>query len=142
MPGNSSRFTVAVHVLTLLAHEDGRALTSDFIAGSVNTNPVVIRRTLGLLAKAKLVNSTEGAGGGSVLARPADRITLADVFYAVEQGELFSLPRNKPNPACPVGKSVQDVLGGHVARFEKEMGRQMKQVTVADLLNGVRANRR
>ena len=142
MAGNSSRFTVAVHVLTLLAHEEGRAVTSDYIAGSVNTNPVVIRRALGLLAKAKLVRSVEGAGGGTTLARAADRITLAEVFNAVEQGELFSLPRKSPNPLCPVGRSVQGVIGRHAERFEKAMEREMKQVTIADMLSDVRATRR
>jgi len=138
----SSRFTVAVHVLTLLAREEGRALTSDYIAGSVNTNPVVVRRVLGLLARAKLVNSAEGAGGGTRLARRADRITLADVLNAVEPGEMFTPPRNKPNPACPVGRSVQAVLANHTAAFEKAMEREMKHVTVADVLSGVKTSAR
>jgi Rrf2 family protein len=135
----SSRFTVAVHVLTLLAHEEGRALTSDYIAGSVNTNPVVIRRVLGLLAKAKLVSSVEGAGGGTKLARRPDRITLADVLRAMQQGEMFNLPRNKPNPACPVGRSVQGIVGRQTAQFEKTMEREMEHVTIADVLAEVRA---
>jgi Rrf2 family protein len=137
----SSRFTVAVHILTLLAHEEGRAVTSDYIAGSVNTNPVVIRRALGLLSKAKLVTSTEGAGGGTVLARPPGRITLADVFKAVEQEELFSMPRKDPNPLCPVGRSVQGVVGEHSARFEKAVQREMKRVSIADILADVRATK-
>jgi Rrf2 family protein len=136
---SSSRFTVSVHVLTLLAHEDGRAVTSDYIAGSVNTNPVVIRRVLGLLAKAKLVESAEGAGGGTKLARPAGKITLAAVFSAVEQGELFSMPRKDPNPLCPVGRSVQKIVGRHAARFEQAVAREMDQVTIANMLSDVRA---
>lgn len=138
--GSSSRFTVAVHTLTLLAHEGERAVTSDYIAGSVNTNPVVIRRVLGMLAKAKLVKSSEGAGGGTTLTRAADRITMADVFKAVEpEGELFSLPRRDPNPHCPVGRSVQGIVGQHSARFGKVVEREMKQITIADVLAGVRA---
>ena len=131
---SSSRFTVAVHVLTLLAHEEGRALTSDYIAGSVNTNPVVIRRVLGLLAKAGLVSTAEGAGGGTTLAKPAEKITLADIFAAVEQGDFFVLPRNEPNPLCPVGRSVQTVLGDHLSRFQDALERDMRRVTIADML--------
>lgn len=138
MAGKSSRFTVAVHVMTLLASEEGKAITSEYIAGSVNTNPVVIRRTLGLLAKAKLVRSVEGAGGGTMLARSATSITLAEVFQAVEEGELFSLPRSRPNPHCPVGKSVQGVLSRHTAELEKTIEREMSRTTIADMLAGVR----
>ncbi len=139
---NSSRFTVAVHVLTLLAYEEGRALTSDYIAGSVNTNPVVIRRVLGLLSKAGLISTTEGAGGGTVLAKPATRITLADVFHAVEQGELFALPPNEPNPLCPVGRCVQTILGEHLERLQGLLERAMKRVSVAEILEEVKSGSR
>ena len=133
---------MAVHVLTLLAHEDGRAVTSDYIAGSVNTNPVVIRRMLGLLSKAGLVSSTEGAGGGTTLSRPANRITMADVFRAVEpNSELFGSPRTDPNPLCPVGRSVQGIVRQHGAGFGQVVERQMKQVTIADVLADVRATK-
>jgi DNA-binding IscR family transcriptional regulator len=135
----SSRFIVAVHVLTLLAYVDGKALTSDFIAGSVNTNPVVIRRILGMLAKGKLVSSVEGASGGTTLARDPEKITLAEVFAAVEPATMFSPPRNKPNPACPVGSCVQSIVGRHAVRFEVVVAREMKQVTIADMLADVRA---
>jgi DNA-binding IscR family transcriptional regulator len=83
MAGKSSRFTVGFHILTLFAHERGRALTSEYIAGSENTNPVVIRRPLGMLGKAGLVSTSEGAGGVTTLARPAERITLGDMYREV-----------------------------------------------------------
>ena len=134
----SSRYVVAVHILTLLAYEKGRALTSDYIAGSVHTNPVVIRRLLGLLAKAGLVSSVEGAGGGTTLAQKPERITLASVFRAVEEGELFGMPRNDPNPRCPVGRRVQGVLGERLLQFEKVMAREMKKVSIADILADIR----
>jgi len=138
----SARFRVAVHVLTLLAHEKGRALTSGFVAGSVNTNPVVIRRILGLLRQARLVSTTEGAGGGAQLARPPDRITLGDVSEAVESDGLFGETRNDPNPRCPVGRSVQKVLAVQVERLEESLRDEMDKVTVADVLAAVRrANR-
>jgi len=138
MPGKSTRFTVAVHVMTLLASEDGQPITSEYIAGSVNTNPVVVRRALGLLVKANLVQTIEGTGGGALLARPASKISLADVFRAVEQGELFSLPRAQPNPRCPVGKSIRNILATHTANVEKAIEAEMEQVTIADLLDDVR----
>jgi Rrf2 family protein len=139
MAGNSSRFTVAVHILTLLAHEEGRALPSDYIAGSVNTNPVVIRRLLALLGRAGLVSATEGAGGGSTLARPGERITLADVHKAVEPGSLFAATRSDPNPLCPVGRRVQSVLKRYMEQFQVALDKQMDKVTVADVLKGVQS---
>jgi len=138
----SSRFAVAVHVLTLLAHEKGKALTSDYIAGSVNTNPVVIRRVLSLLAKAGLVSTAEGAGGGTVLGKAAGRINLADVLQAVEQGEYFVLPPNDPNPLCPVGRCVQTVLGNYLDEFKEVVEKAMSKVTVADILEDVKAGRK
>ena len=97
----SSRFVVATHCLTLLAYGDGEAMTSDYIAGSVNTNPVVVRRILGMLAKAGLVTTHEGAGGGVRLAKSANDIDLRTVFAAVEPDELFA-----PHPQDPNAPSV------------------------------------
>ena len=135
----SSRFVVAVHVVTLLAHEEGKALTSDYIAGSVNTNPVVIRRILSHLSKAGLISTTEGAGGGTALARAPGKITLAQILEAVEQGEFFVLPRNDPNPLCPVGRCVQTILGQYLDEFKEVMEKAMNRVSVADILMGVNA---
>jgi Rrf2 family protein len=135
----SSRFVVAVHVVTLLAHEEGKALTSDYIAGSVNTNPVVIRRILIQLSKAGLISTTEGAGGGTVLARAPGRITLAEIFEAVEQGEFFVLPLNDPNPLCPVGRCVQTILGEYLDGFKEVMVKAMSRVSVADIVVDVKA---
>jgi Rrf2 family protein len=132
----NSRFMTAVHVLTLLAYHRDEAVTSEYVAGSVNTNPVVVRRILGLLKQAGLVSSTEGVKGGTKLARPAERITLGDAYRAVEPGELFGAAPNAPNPLCPVGRSVQTVLQGHAKRFEAVLESEMDQVTIADLRVG------
>jgi Rrf2 family protein len=137
----SSRFTVAVHVLTLLAHEDSKPLTSDYIAGSVNTNPVVIRRILSRLSAEGLISTTEGLGGGTLLSQSAKKITLGDVYRAVEQGELFALPPNDPNPLCPVGRCVQSVLGNYLDEFQEAVERAMERVTIADMLSGVQATK-
>ncbi len=134
----SSRFAVAAHILTLLAYEAEQPLTSHYIAGSVNTNPVVIRRVLGLLSKAGLVSSSEGASGGTILAMAAESITLADVYHAVEPGDLFSLPKNDPNPQCPVGRCVQTILAEHMGGFQEAIDRAMQNVSIADLLGTVK----
>ncbi len=93
----SSKLTVGVHILTLLALTPDQAQTSEYIAGSVNTNPVCIRRLLGRLREAGIVESQGGIGGGWRLRVPAGRITLLDVLRAVEpQGETISLHPSEP----------------------------------------------
>lgn len=104
------RFAVAVHVCTLLAMQTGKPVTSDWIAGSVNTNPVVVRRILSALAKAGLVESIRGSSGGSVLSRPADKVSLLQIHRAVDEEEGPQLHHQPPNQDCPVGRGIQPVL--------------------------------
>ena len=138
----NSRFAVAVHILTLLEQQQGDPVTSEYIAGSVNTNPSLVRRLMGMLARAGLSTSQLGTGGGALLARPASRITLRDVYRAVDEGDLFAMHRERPNPACPVGRNIQAALEGHIdsaaAALEDELGR----VTIADVLADVRKQER
>jgi Rrf2 family protein len=136
---SNSRFTVAIHVLTLLAHEAGRdVVTSDYIAGSVNTNPVVIRRLLAALRLAKLVRSQGGRGGGWQLTMPAQAITLRDVFRAVQDGALFPLHASTPNPRCPVGSRIQAALGSRYDEARLALERNLEQTSIADLLASVK----
>ena len=135
----STRLTVALHILTLLASLPGEPLTSEYIAGSVNTNPVVIRRLLGLLRAAGFVSSQPGNGGGWRLAGAADGITLADVRRAVHEGSPFSMHSQAPNPACPVGRNIQQALSGIYCRAEQAMESELDQTTVGGLLRAVQA---
>ena len=106
----SCRFAMAVHVLAVLAYNEGDRVTSSLLAGSVNTNPVIIRRLLLALQRAKLVDTCKGAGAGSRLSRSPRRIDLAEVYRSVEDAELFATPSRKPNAACPVGKCIRETL--------------------------------
>lgn len=137
----SSKLTVGIHILTLLALTPEDAQTSEYIAGSVNTNPVVIRRLLGLLRKAAIVESQGGHGGGWRLVRPAERITLLDVLEAVEpKSETIALHRGDPNPMCPVGRNIQSVLTSVYGKVERRMDDELGQTTIASVLGSV--NRR
>src|SRR5690349_21618846 len=106
----SCRFAMAVHVLAVLAHAQGDRLTSAQLALSVNTNPVIIRRLLLALQRAKLVETSKGAGSGSRLSRSPARINLADIYCAVERPDPFARPHRKPNAECPVGSCIMDAL--------------------------------
>lgn len=141
MSTSSSRFAVAIHILTLLTQEPDVPATSEYIASSVNTNPVVIRRTLGGLRRAGLVRSQGGVGGGWRLARDAEAITLRDVYRAVEEEDeaVFPLHHRPPNPNCPVGRHIQRALAVHFAAATRALEDELARRTVADVLREVRA---
>ncbi|MGG2095222.1 Rrf2 family transcriptional regulator [Bacillus sp. S13(2024)] len=136
--GISSRFTVAVHMLTLLEIDKKSRCTSEWIAGSVNTNPVVIRRITGMLKKAGLVDVQAGKGGTS-LARDLDKVTLLDVYKAVEvveEGHLFSFHDN-PNVECPVGANIQTVLEIILLQAQDAMENVLANVKVKQLVTNL-----
>ena len=130
----SSRFTVAVHVLTLMAWSDDEPLKSEHIAGSVNTNPVVIRRMLCELAKAKLVISQTGSAGGSRLARKPEQITLFDVYRTVESPGVFSLHHQQPNRRCQVGASIGPVLEDVRREIDRAIEQVLAGITIDDVV--------
>jgi Rrf2 family protein len=134
----STRFTVALHILTLLASSPGRPLTSDYIAGSVNTNPVVVRRLMAFLRKAGFVSSRPGNQGGWELAADPEKLTLAKVRHAINEGSPFSMHAQQPNPLCPVGRNIQAALGQVYRHAEQAMEDDLAQTTVASLLLSVR----
>jgi len=132
----NSRFAMAIHILTLLALEDG-PFSSKQIAASVNTNPVFIRRILGILSRAGLVTTHQGVGGGSRLARAADRINLKEVYGVTEQGSLFSLPHSQPDARCPCGRHIQSVLTHSLQAAEAAMESVLASTTIAQVAQDI-----
>ncbi len=131
---------MAVHVLTVLAYKEGDRVTSALLAGSVNTNPVVIRRLLLALQRARLVETGKGAGSGSRLSRSPARINLAEIYRAVEDCEPFATPAKKPNAACPVGHCIQAALEKVFASAQAALERDLEKTTLAGLINQVKAS--
>lgn len=134
----SNRFAVAVHILTVLSSSGEQPVTSEELARSVNTNPVVVRRILGALAKAKLVVSQSGAAGGSRLAQRADEIALLDVYRAVEPGALFGLHQPQPGCACFVGRSIRPALGTLLGEAQTALEQVLARQTVADVFTAIK----
>ena len=130
----STHFGVAVHVLTYLASPiaETRTVSSEELAQSANVNPVHVRRVLGPLRDAGLVSSRPGPRGGWGLARPAAQIAVAEVWNLVQEDEQV-LGLHGPNPACPVGRSVQHSLIDLDARVCESVRNTLRHVTVADL---------
>ncbi|MEI7295948.1 MULTISPECIES: Rrf2 family transcriptional regulator [Paraburkholderia] len=138
----SSRFAFAVHVLALLALQEGEPLSSEMIAGSVNTNPALIRRLLTMLANAGLTTSQLGAGGGALLAREPRTITLLEIYHAVDDAQLFAMHREEPNPACMVGRHIQQSLRGVIDDAQRAMEASLAARTLTDVVEDMQRNER
>jgi Rrf2 family protein len=134
----NGRFAMALHVLAVLAYKDGDPVSSDFLSESVNTNPVIIRRLLQRLQRARLVDTRKGPGAGSRLSRSAARINLAEVYSAVDETELFAMPRRKPNVKCPVGQKIRAVLKPVFCSAEGALQRDLAAITLAVLMASIR----
>jgi len=133
----STRFAVAIHTLAALAVGDGSPMRSEDLAYSANTNAVVIRGLLSRLSAANLTVSQLGSGGGAMLARPAGKIRLLDVYRAVEDTELFSLHRTPPCKSCAVGGNIQEAMRPALERARAAMESELAKVTVADIAGEV-----
>lgn len=132
----SSRFTIAIHIFTCIhTFEKEHKITSEFLAGSVNVNPVVIRKLLSRLKAAGLIHVQRGSGGAAI-AKPPEQITFLDIYNAVEcvnHRKLFHFHEN-PNPECPVGRNIHRVLDGKLLSVQRAMEREMQKITLADVI--------
>jgi Rrf2 family protein len=135
----SSRFTIGLHILTAIdMFQKDYKVTSDFLAGSIRTNPVVVRKILGQLKKAGLIHSSQGVAG-ITMAKPLEEISFYDVYSAiepVEDGDLFRF-HDDPNPDCPVGRNIHELLDGKLREIQSAMEEKMRGYTLADLHNGL-----
>lgn len=131
----SSRFTLAIHIIACIeTFKNEYKVTSDFLAGSTNVNPVIVRKILGQLKSAGIVEVARGSGGAS-LSKPLNKITFLDIYKAVEcveNGELFHFHEN-PNPKCPVGRNIHTVLDNRLDKVQQAMENELKKITLADI---------
>lgn len=131
----SSRFTLAVHIITCIdTFKNNYKVTSDFLASSTNVYPVIIRRLLGQLKNAGLVVVARGSGGASVI-RPLNEITFLDIYKAVECvecGQLFHF-HEYPNNKCPVGRNIHNILDDKLNQVQQAMENELSSITIADV---------
>lgn len=131
----SSRFTLAVHILICIdTFKDEYKVTSEFLAGSTNINPVMVRRLLGQLKKAGMIDVMRGTGG-AVITKPLNEISFLDIYKAVEcvdNGELFHFHEN-PNPNCPVGRNIHNILDEKLMRVQMALERELASITLEDV---------
>ena len=132
----SSRFTLATPLMTCMeTFKEEHKITSDFLAASINVNPVIIRRILSQLKDAGLIEVKRGTGGAAVR-KPLDEITFLNIYRAVEcieENTLFHFHEN-PNPNCPVGKNIHNILDDKLHRVQAAMERELESITLADVM--------
>lgn len=134
----SSRMTIAVHILLAIAEfADKEKTTSTFLAQSVNVHPVIIRNTLGKLKTAGIVHVRAGEGGAT-LANDPQKITLLDIFEAVEKEEDLFHFHEHPNPQCPVGKNMHAILDQRLISIQNAMRKEMRAMTLQELINDMK----
>ena len=134
---DSQKFPVAAHALAYLAHKDAMAaedaISSAELACSMPTNPVVVRRVTGMLAKAGLVATRAGANGGAWLLKPAEAIRLDEVLRAVD-GCAHLGKATRGASGCPVGERIPERVSQALIAADEAVRDRLSRITVADLL--------
>lgn len=132
----SSRFTIALHILTAIETFQGQfRITSRFLSGSIQANPVIIRNILLQLKAAGFVQIPRGRGSITLLKSP-NEISLLDVYKSIEpleQDKLFSFHKN-PNPQCPVGRNIHNILDWRLLSVQQAMENKLESMKLSDIL--------
>ena len=134
----SSRFTMAIHMFACIDTFSEQKMTSDFMAASIGTNPVIIRKLLQQLKAAGLIEVLRGTGGVTIK-KPLEEISFLDIYRAVEcapDEELFHFHEN-PNPNCPVGKNIHHVLDDRLLQVQRAMEEKLAQMNLSDVKRDV-----
>lgn len=132
----NSRFAMATHIMTALAVKNDK-LNSGYLADSLNTNPVVVRRILSELQKAGLLETEAGRSGGARLARNAKSISLYEVYAAVDEGDLFAYNPNDPNKKCALSCKMKTVLSPVFDAANEALAEKLKKIKLSDLVEEV-----
>lgn len=125
---------MATHIMIATALKEGELVNSTYLADSLNTNPVVVRRILSELQKAGLVHTQTGRSGGARLAKTSSAITLKDIFSAVDDGELFAYNPNDPNKKCALSCEMKAILEPVFGSAKDTLAESLDQVKLADLI--------
>jgi len=126
------RLARMLHVLVHMGLLGGRE-TSERIAQMLNTNPVVVRRTLGDLRDHGIVASEGGRGGGWKLIKPLQEVTVLDVQRALNAGLILPAPVSHDHPSCPVEKASNAIIQAAHAAAEQQLVTRYAETTLAQI---------
>lgn len=131
------RFSVSVHIMTVLSYHHGELITSEVIASSIRTNPTVIRRLLSKLVEAGLVESFKGKTGGVRLNCQRKDITLKDIYMAVSGKPLLNNPDKEPLKQCAVSCAMKKIMCDVTSGLENHSMSYLAKIKLADLTQKV-----
>lgn len=131
----SGKFAITIHILTLLTKFPNDFLSSEFIAGSMNLNPVLVRKEIANLKAHHIVESKEGKNGGTKLSKSASNITLKEIFEMTFDNINLGYAKNQPNPDCPVGKKINQNLAELYADMNEKVSLQLTKISLEDFSN-------
>ncbi|MGO4737055.1 Rrf2 family transcriptional regulator [Bosea sp. 2KB_26] len=126
------RLARMIHVLIHMGLLGGRE-TSETIARMLNTNPVVVRRTMGALKRRGVVDSEGGRGGGWVLLRPLDELTMLDVQSGLDEGQLLAAGVSEDHPSCPVERATNAALVEAFGRAELTLREELARLKLSTI---------
>ena len=129
----SSKLSVSIHILSVIALTEQQTVTSEYIASSINTNPVLVRRLMSRLKKARLIKTSTKLGVTG-LARKAEDISLLDVFLAVEDHRNLFAIHSDTNLACPVGAKIEGTLKHLYDNIQTATEEKLSSITLADII--------
>lgn len=136
----STKFSDAIHILSFIyIYKNKIQLSSDNIARSVEISPVMVRKLMGQLKKAGLLETTHGSANPQ-LARPTEDISLLDIFLAVEDNHHLFTIDYETNPQCIVGGNIQTALEKYYNEAEIAAKAKLDQTKLADVINTILIN--
>ena len=132
---NNTRFATNIHIMTLLAKEPEKFLTSEWIAGSININPVIVRKELSILKKFGLIESRQGKDGGARILKNAVEISITEIYEVVRNSEILGKKNLNPNPKCTVGKDINKNLNVLFSETENVVQQFLMNKKLSDFMN-------
>ena len=132
---NNTRFATNIHIMTLLAKEPEKFLTSEWIAGSININPVIVRKELIILKKFGLIESRQGKDGGARILKNAVEISITEIYEVVRNSEILGKKNLNPNPKCTVGKYINKNLNVLFSETENVVQQFLMNKKLSDFMN-------
>lgn len=129
----NSRASVALHALAHLVKRQ-TPITSEELGKCLQTNPVVIRRVLGELKKAGIVDSEKGHGGGWVVTKSSTQISFSDVFTALGEKLVPEAPELEKDEQCFIMKTLAVIMSDFLSDAEALLDSRLKKISVHDVV--------
>ena len=133
----NTQFSIAVHMMTVLAHMPEQIITSTNLSTSVNTSPSFVRRVLSKLSKAGLVQTAMGKTGACWLAKDAKDISLLDMYHAVDAPKVFSIHRYPEHKACVVSCNIKGALEKSLIKTQLKMEQELAETSLAQITSEI-----